>query len=175
MIREAVAVVGGQNTERQRHRQRDDHACDRQQDRRRVAADQQLRHRLAEVERAAQIAAHQAAHVGEVLHTQRTIEPELRAQALDVTPLGTLAQHHLYRISGNQMNQREDQGRNEQRDRDRLRQPTEQVRGHRRPSAPIRYDNAWRLMPRRLAAAARLPPAPSSASCTSRLRKSSTR
>jgi hypothetical protein len=171
----AVAVERREHAERQRHQQRHQHADERQLQRRREALAEDRQHRLAAAQRMSEVAAHQPAEEGAVLHEQRPVEPEVVAQRRDVGALRPLAEHDLHRVAGDDVDEREDERGGEQRRRHHLREAPQQVAAHSTiRSWRTRYDSACRVSPRRRAASARLPCAARSASSTRRRRKVST-
>jgi hypothetical protein len=88
-------------------------------------------HRLTEAKGLPEIEPQEAAEVVEELGSQGSIETELTAQRIDLRRLGAVSQHDLHRIAWNQMDEREDQGTDDERQREGLRQPPQRVADHR--------------------------------------------
>ena len=104
--------------------------------RRREAPGDEAGHRLAEVQRGAEIAAHQPGEERPYCSSSGRSSPRSGAQRLTSAALRTLAEHHLDRVAGDEVDQREDERRGEQRGRrHRLGEPAEKVADHTPPRA----------------------------------------
>jgi hypothetical protein len=82
------------------------------------------------VQGGAQIALRKARQKVHILAPQGSVQPQLSAQFLNVGGACSIPQHQNHRISGNQVDEGEDQGRHQQCDGHCLSQTPKQVRAH---------------------------------------------
>ena len=81
-------------------------------------------------QRNAEVAAQHPGKEGRVLLEERPIQAEPAAQLFDILLGGRFAEHRLRRIAGNEMNQREDEGGDAQKYRNRQQEPTREEPEH---------------------------------------------
>src|SRR5262249_14197466 len=107
-IHPSTAMNCRMNTRGNRKEQRHQQGRDRELQRGRIPRANQPGDWGIEAIGTAEIALHDALHIGEILLAERTIEAEFSPQTLDIRRLRSLAQHLLHRVARYEVDQQKD-------------------------------------------------------------------
>ena len=125
-----IAIDRGDDAERERHQQSDEHRSEGQLDRGRIARRDLFGHVLVGLKRSTEVAANHAAQIVNVLGPKRLVEAERLSHLLHILRPRILARDLQRRISGDQMDEREHEGHDSEGDRNHLQETAEDVLHH---------------------------------------------